>query len=139
MASRYDALERRVGISEYVSSHDGFAAVVKARYSDFLVHEVDLNGNVACLDKIETADDEAKAKNSSDIPSGDENNSRKRKHEESATADIAETVDSSSKKDSDDTSNNTAVNVNWENFTDSLCKIVGDVVGKEAIAFLQQK
>ncbi len=142
MASRYDALERRVGISEYVSSHDGFAAVVKARYSDFLVHEVDLNGNVARLDKLETADDEAKAKNSSDIPSGDENNSRKRKHEESATvvtADIAETVDSSSKKDSDDTSNNTAVNVNWESFTDSLCKIVGAVVGKEAIAFLQQK
>jgi len=30
-------LERQVGISSYVSSHEGFAAVVKARYSDFIV------------------------------------------------------------------------------------------------------
>ena len=39
MVNRYDELERQVGISSYVSSHEGFAAVVKARYSDFIVHE----------------------------------------------------------------------------------------------------
>lgn len=39
MVNRYDELERQVGISSYISSHEGFAAVVKARYSDFIVHE----------------------------------------------------------------------------------------------------
>ena len=39
MVNRYDELERQVGISSYVSSHEGFAAVVKARYSDCIVHE----------------------------------------------------------------------------------------------------
>ena len=39
VAERYDALERQMGIVEYLSDHAGFAAVVKARYSDFLVHE----------------------------------------------------------------------------------------------------
>ena len=39
MANRYDDLERKFGISAYASPHEGFAAVLKARYSDFLVHE----------------------------------------------------------------------------------------------------
>lgn len=39
---RVDSLEHEVGILSYASSiqiHSGFAAVLKARYSDFLVHE----------------------------------------------------------------------------------------------------
>ncbi|KAG7337051.1 tRNA pseudouridine synthase D [Nitzschia inconspicua] len=43
-----DEMEQSVGISEYLSD-TGFSAVSKARYSDFLVHEVDLQGNVARL------------------------------------------------------------------------------------------
>ncbi len=42
MTERYDAVERKVGILSYASPESenaGFAAVVKARYSDFLVHE----------------------------------------------------------------------------------------------------
>lgn len=42
MTERFDAVERQVGIESYASSitdNAGFAAVVKARYSDFLVHE----------------------------------------------------------------------------------------------------
>ena len=42
MTERFDAVERQVGIDSYASSitdNAGFAAVVKARYSDFLVHE----------------------------------------------------------------------------------------------------
>ena len=39
MTNRYDDLERKFGISAYASPHEGFAAVLKARYSDFLVHE----------------------------------------------------------------------------------------------------
>jgi hypothetical protein len=39
MTDRYDDLELKFGISAYASPHEGFAAVVKARYSDFVVHE----------------------------------------------------------------------------------------------------
>mmetsp|Transcript_14290 Transcript_14290/g.39866 ORF Transcript_14290/g.39866 Transcript_14290/m.39866 type:complete len:801 (-) Transcript_14290:148-2550(-) len=51
----YDEKEKSLGISEYLSttSFSGFTAVVKARYSDFLVHEIDLDGNVAQLTSLE--------------------------------------------------------------------------------------
>jgi hypothetical protein len=39
MVSQYDSIEQKFGISAYASPHLGFAAVVKARYSDFIVHE----------------------------------------------------------------------------------------------------
>jgi tRNA pseudouridine13 synthase len=42
--------ESNVGISMYAAPQvEGFSAVSKARYSDFIVHEVDLNGTVAQL------------------------------------------------------------------------------------------
>eukprot|EP00586_Coscinodiscus_wailesii_P002074 CAMPEP_0172485496 /NCGR_PEP_ID=MMETSP1066-20121228/13534_1 /TAXON_ID=671091 /ORGANISM="Coscinodiscus wailesii, Strain CCMP2513" /LENGTH=744 /DNA_ID=CAMNT_0013250795 /DNA_START=58 /DNA_END=2292 /DNA_ORIENTATION=- len=49
---RFDAVERKFGIDTYTSPHVGFAAVSKARYSDFLVREVDDDGKVAKLEKI---------------------------------------------------------------------------------------
>ena len=45
----FDETEEKLGISAYMSLGDGFSAVVKARYSDFLVHEVDMDGKVARL------------------------------------------------------------------------------------------
>lgn len=39
MTHRYDEIEHKFGIRAYASTHEGFAAVVKARYSDFIVHE----------------------------------------------------------------------------------------------------
>jgi hypothetical protein len=39
MTDRFDAIEKKFGIAAYASPHEGFAAVVKARYSDFIVHE----------------------------------------------------------------------------------------------------
>jgi hypothetical protein len=40
MAQPFDAVEREMGISSYISTENsGFAAVLKARYSDFVVHE----------------------------------------------------------------------------------------------------
>mmetsp|Transcript_37348 Transcript_37348/g.76206 ORF Transcript_37348/g.76206 Transcript_37348/m.76206 type:complete len:700 (+) Transcript_37348:74-2173(+) len=142
MAKRYDDLERKVGIAEYASPHDGFAAVVKARYSDFIVHEVDLNGNIARLDKLETsAPAEAvstpmQVETKEESNAGDANeNSRKRKLSESA----ADVPSADSKKESDDNAaNKTEVVVDWNSFTESLCKLVGDDTGKEVIAFLQQ-
>lgn len=46
----YDEIEKSLGISEYMCpSAKGFSAVVKARYSDFVVHEVGWDGTVARL------------------------------------------------------------------------------------------
>lgn len=41
--------ESDIGITEYISEHSGFSAIIKARYSDFLVNEIDLNGKIAKL------------------------------------------------------------------------------------------
>jgi tRNA pseudouridine13 synthase len=140
MANRYDDLERKVGITEYASTHDGFSGVVKARYSDFVVHEVDLNGNVARLDKLETSvqdDDsnpiqiEAKRERSNEDDAIDDVNSRKRKLSESAVDDASEC-----KMASDAVASKSEID--WNNFTESICKLVGDATGKEVIAFLQQ-
>ncbi|XP_057372375.1 pseudouridylate synthase 7 homolog [Daphnia carinata] len=48
----YVKIERKesdVGISEYVSKGAGFSAILKQRYSDFQVHEIDMNGTVIHL------------------------------------------------------------------------------------------
>lgn len=57
----YDKIEESLGISEYVSpsSVSGFSAVVKARYSDFLVHEIDMDGNIAKLTSLEVPKSES--------------------------------------------------------------------------------
>jgi hypothetical protein len=41
VVTRFHEIEQHFGIDAYASSnnHEGFAAVLKARYSDFLVHE----------------------------------------------------------------------------------------------------
>ena len=44
-----DPTELTLGIRNYLSTGSGFGAVSKARYSDFLVHEVDVSGHVARL------------------------------------------------------------------------------------------
>lgn len=41
--------ETEVGITEYISKLDGFSGIIKARYSDFQVNEIDLDGNIAKL------------------------------------------------------------------------------------------
>lgn len=54
MAARYDNVEKAMGIEAYASPDaPGFAAVSKARYSDFVVHEVDVDGNVSRLESLE--------------------------------------------------------------------------------------
>lgn len=41
--------EIEVGITEYVSKLNGFSGVIKARYSDFHVNEIDMEGKIAKL------------------------------------------------------------------------------------------
>lgn len=45
--------EESVGIQVYTSSEfPGFAGILKQRYSDFIVREIDINGNVAYLNEL---------------------------------------------------------------------------------------
>lgn len=41
-----------VAITEYLNDHQGFQAVIKARFSDFHVHEIDLSNRVLRLDDL---------------------------------------------------------------------------------------
>lgn len=41
--------EKDVGILEFVSNFPGFHGVLKQRYTDFIVNERDLQGNIVCL------------------------------------------------------------------------------------------
>lgn len=45
--------EDQVGITEYVSSGEGFMGVLKSRFSDFHVNEIDLNGKVLQLNDLQ--------------------------------------------------------------------------------------
>lgn len=38
-----------IGVTEFVGDHKGFSGVVKERYGDFHVHEINLNGEIAKL------------------------------------------------------------------------------------------
>lgn len=50
--------EAEVGISEFISDQPGFTGVLKARYSDFHVSEVDQNGEIAVLTNTNIPKDE---------------------------------------------------------------------------------
>ncbi|ESO99516.1 hypothetical protein LOTGIDRAFT_113644 [Lottia gigantea] len=41
--------EEDVGITEYISDHRGFSAIIKQRYSDFIVNEINSNGEIVHL------------------------------------------------------------------------------------------
>lgn len=41
--------ESDIGITEYIGKHPGFVAIIKERYNDFHVNEIDLDGQVVKL------------------------------------------------------------------------------------------
>ncbi|XP_073838613.1 pseudouridine synthase 7 [Musca autumnalis] len=51
--TRESLKEDQVGITEYVSEGEGFSGVLKSRFSDFHVNEIDLNGKVLELNNLE--------------------------------------------------------------------------------------
>lgn len=57
--------EDELGITQYISNHAGFTAILKQRYSDFLVNEV-ADGEVIRLTNLDFADveNESKSENS---------------------------------------------------------------------------
>ncbi|XP_059153682.1 pseudouridylate synthase 7 homolog [Physella acuta] len=62
--------EIQAGITEYLGEHEGFSAVIKQRYSDFIVNEVDLDGNEVHLTQmtcpVEETDEDKKAEDNND-------------------------------------------------------------------------
>eukprot|EP00579_Thalassiosira_antarctica_P012167 CAMPEP_0201914806 /NCGR_PEP_ID=MMETSP0903-20130614/4892_1 /ASSEMBLY_ACC=CAM_ASM_000552 /TAXON_ID=420261 /ORGANISM="Thalassiosira antarctica, Strain CCMP982" /LENGTH=736 /DNA_ID=CAMNT_0048450263 /DNA_START=98 /DNA_END=2308 /DNA_ORIENTATION=+ len=141
MTNRYDDDERKFGISAYCSPHEGFAAVVKARYSDFVVHEVDLNGNIARLESLETPQPkdkkiEAPAETKVNADADDENARKKIKLSESADLPMP-VADDKCPKDSGDEAPNAPKN-DWDSRKQDLSKLIGDTPAQELVSFLQQ-
>nr|XP_020763125.1 pseudouridylate synthase 7 homolog isoform X2 [Odocoileus virginianus texanus] len=50
--------ELDVGISKFVSSHQGFSGILKERYSDFVVHEIGRDGRISHLSDLSVPVDE---------------------------------------------------------------------------------
>lgn len=59
--------ESDIGITEYISKHSGFSAIIKDRYKDFHVNEIDLDGHVAKLTHQDIPHDPSKDENIEDL------------------------------------------------------------------------
>ncbi|XP_036103382.1 pseudouridylate synthase 7 homolog isoform X2 [Molossus molossus] len=55
---KHGLTELDVGITKFVSSHQGFSGILKERYSDFVVHEIGKNGRISHLDDLSIPVDE---------------------------------------------------------------------------------
>lgn len=49
---KHGLTEVDVGINKYVSDHEGFSGILKERYSDFVVHEINKEGKTVHLDDL---------------------------------------------------------------------------------------
>ncbi|XP_072509204.1 pseudouridylate synthase 7 homolog isoform X2 [Notamacropus eugenii] len=49
---KHGLTEVDVGITKFVSSHQGFSGILKERYSDFIVHEIGKDGRISYLDNL---------------------------------------------------------------------------------------
>ncbi|KAJ8262347.1 hypothetical protein GJAV_G00165410 [Gymnothorax javanicus] len=49
---KHGLTERDVGILEFVSKHEGFSGILKERYSDFVVNEINRDGKIVRLDDL---------------------------------------------------------------------------------------
>ncbi|XP_029783374.1 pseudouridylate synthase 7 homolog isoform X1 [Suricata suricatta] len=55
---KHGLTELDVGITKFVSSHQGFSGILKERYSDFVVHEIGKDGRISHLDDLSIPVDE---------------------------------------------------------------------------------
>mmetsp|Transcript_6937 Transcript_6937/g.14465 ORF Transcript_6937/g.14465 Transcript_6937/m.14465 type:complete len:745 (-) Transcript_6937:156-2390(-) len=144
MTERYDEVERRFGIAAYASPHEGFAAVVKARYSDFIVHEVDMNGNIARLENLQTQPNNNSSPKCNEQISPSEIDTigaKKRKHEE--TIDLKFTCESENNDDKATLNDNNPTNedpsaADWENCLNELKKVLEEDPSNDIVAFLKE-
>ncbi|XP_029008308.1 pseudouridylate synthase 7 homolog isoform X2 [Betta splendens] len=49
---KHGLTELDVGILKYISDHEGFSGILKERYSDFVVHEINKQGKIVHLDDL---------------------------------------------------------------------------------------
>lgn len=125
------------------ASHEGFAALVKARYSDFVVHEIDRNGNVACLDSVEILAGPTNEQANERSPSGD---NKEKGTPTGGNADGAKKLkrklsdaeeDSLLKKNKPDGETTPPSEVDWDNCGQELSKLVDEETSKEVVLFLK--
>jgi hypothetical protein len=45
-------MEKDVGITEYISAHEGFSGIIKQRFSDFHVNEITADGSIVKLTEL---------------------------------------------------------------------------------------
>ncbi|XP_059843151.1 pseudouridylate synthase 7 homolog isoform X1 [Hypanus sabinus] len=55
---KHGLVEQDVGIIKFVSTHEGFSGILKERYSDFVVHEINKEGKTVVLDDLSVPDDD---------------------------------------------------------------------------------
>ncbi|XP_051889897.1 pseudouridylate synthase 7 homolog isoform X2 [Pristis pectinata] len=55
---KHGLIEQDVGITKFVSTHEGFSGILKERYSDFVVHEINKDGKIVVLDDLSVPDDD---------------------------------------------------------------------------------
>eukprot|EP00069_Balaena_mysticetus_P017396 bmy_10589T0 len=55
---KHGLTELDVGITKFVSSHQGFSGILKERYSDFVVHEIGKDGRISHLSDLSVPVDE---------------------------------------------------------------------------------
>ncbi|EPQ05659.1 Pseudouridylate synthase 7 like protein [Myotis brandtii] len=55
---KHGLTELDVGITKFVSSHQGFSGILKERYSDFVVHEIGKDGRISHLNDLSIPVDE---------------------------------------------------------------------------------
>ncbi|XP_005205429.2 pseudouridylate synthase 7 homolog isoform X2 [Bos taurus] len=55
---KHGLTELDVGITKFVSSHQGFSGILKERYSDFVVHEIGRDGRISHLSDLSVPVDE---------------------------------------------------------------------------------
>lgn len=55
---KHGLTEADVGITKFVSSHQGFSGILKERYSDFVVHEIGKDGRISHLNDLSIPADE---------------------------------------------------------------------------------
>lgn len=46
---KFNLMEKDIGVTEYVGNTPGFNGIIKSRFSDFQVNEIDLDGNIVKL------------------------------------------------------------------------------------------
>ncbi|XP_017293310.1 pseudouridylate synthase 7 homolog isoform X3 [Kryptolebias marmoratus] len=65
---KHGLTEMDVGILKYVSDHEGFSGILKERYSDFVVHEINKQGKIVHLDDLSIPADDQEVSVTEELP-----------------------------------------------------------------------